>query len=165
MIWRLACFVLALVTVVIMAVAWYTQYVWGWDPCALCSLQRIPYIIAPVVLLGAAGLWHRDPRAVRLLLALAMMAFAFGIATALYHVGAEQGWWRANISCASPLNWDRQTGTTGFIDLLQNQNVVSCSKSTVFVWGMSMAFTNVLVSVFLFTASAFVFHKRTHQQG
>ena len=85
-----------LASAVALTIALIAQYGFQFEPCELCSYQRIPY--ATILLLGggalAIGEWNK--RAVGYLFA---TIFLTGAALAFYHVGVEQFWWQAVTSC------------------------------------------------------------------
>lgn len=138
---------LALLSLLTLGIALFTEIVWGWEPCTLCSLQRLPYLSAPILLGAASGFWARDRRVSGLLLWLSAASFAFGLGAAFYHVGAEQGWWRAAVACASAIDIGQDADAAALLAILQARDPVSCEAATPFFFGLSMALSNLLASL------------------
>lgn len=80
-----------------LAVGLTAQYGFDLEPCILCLYQRIPFIIAGLLAIGALALPLRR-RKVAALLALAGLALLVNAGIAVYHVGVEQHWWAS--TCA-----------------------------------------------------------------
>jgi disulfide bond formation protein DsbB len=111
----------------------------GWAPCAMCLWQRWPHGAA--VALGAAGLF----------LPLAPVAYLGALAAAttsglgIYHSGVERDWWEGPASCTSA--GGGISGLSGS-DLLSTDGpaLVLCDQFTPFLFGLSMANWNALIS-------------------
>ena len=138
---------LALLSLLTLGIALFTEIVWGWEPCTLCSLQRLPYLSAPILLGAASGFWTRDRRVSGLLLWLSAASFTFGLGAAFYHVGAEEGWWRAAVACASAIDLGQDADAAALLAILQARDPVSCEAATPFFFGLSMALSNLLASL------------------
>ncbi len=146
-------FLLALATIV---GAWGFQLFGGFIPCELCYQERIPYYVGvPLALVALASAWLGGPPwLTRGALLLAALVFAWSTYLAVYHTGAEYGWWHGPTECSSgngPL-----TSTTG--DLLSQLNktkVVPCDVVTWTFLGLSFAGWNAVVSLALTVAGLF----------
>jgi disulfide bond formation protein DsbB len=89
---RLAGLVTAAVALLVLAVAYFAQYVLHRPPCELCLWERWPYRL--VVLLGVLGAMGK-PRTTRFFLLLAGLVMVGDVGIAFLHVGVEQGWWNS----------------------------------------------------------------------
>ncbi len=124
--------------------AWGFQLIGGYLPCKLCLQERIPYYAGlPILLLGLL-LASRMERPARLLYALAGLVFLAGFGLAVYHAGAEWGFWEGPSDCGGG-----QTLATNAADLLkqiQATKLVSCTEATFRLLGLSFAGWNAVAS-------------------
>jgi disulfide bond formation protein DsbB len=122
------------------------QYGFHLAPCVLCLWQRVPYVVAGFLALGA---YLRKPygKPAQILLALIALVFLTGAALALFHSGVERSWWSGTAGCAiRPLHgndiesWRQQllTMATG-----------SCEEISWTFLGLSMANWNIPLSLAL----------------
>ena len=75
------------------------QYGFHLAPCILCLWQRVPYIVAGLLALGAF-LWKPYGKHTRILLTLIAFAFLCNAGLALFHSGVERSWWSGTAGCA-----------------------------------------------------------------
>lgn len=127
------------------------QHLGGMAPCQLCLRQREVYwaaITIGVLGLAATRLWPKlyVPRATAALLAVAFLA---GAAVAIYHAGAEYGFWPAPATCGQT-----RTGAVTLDDLNAvlaggKQTAPRCDEAPWSLFGISMAGYNALISLVL----------------
>ncbi len=129
--------------------AHYAQRVDGLPPCILCLKQREAYWAAVALAAAAIGARYTPWKGwlVRLLLAGLALAFLYGTGMAIYHAGAEQGWWEGPKACAAG-------GTSSAADVAAllnggKVNIVSCEDPTYWPFKsfLTMAGWNVLISL------------------
>jgi len=129
--------------------AWAFQLLGGYQPCALCLEERLPYYvglpIALVALLAAAA--GAKPTVSRMFLMVAGLVFAYNVYLGGYHAGAEWGLWAGPTDCAA--TGDGVTGTTDILAELETIKVVSCTEVQWRFLFLSFAGWNVVVSLFL----------------
>jgi len=136
------------ISAAMLAIAHGFQTFGGLAPCHLCLEQREVYwvamgISAVAVLAMLTRIRAPLPRVASLLLAL---VFAYGVYLAGFHAGAEWGWWKAPVTCAS-------TGvkvTAADMQALLGGATVqgpACDKAAWVFLGLSMAGWNFLASV------------------
>jgi len=121
----------------------------GLVPCELCWEQRFAYYWGLPVLALVLILWHRVPRAVRLVgLLIAAAIFAWGTYLATYHAGVEWGFWPGPTACTG------LGGDISFSDLsnLDAAHVVPCDKVQFRFLGISLAGYNALISAAIVVA-------------
>ncbi len=124
------------------------EHIGGYQPCALCLMQRTPYYLgAPVAALAVVAAWFWPVRSV---LALLFAAFAalmlYGGGVAIYHAGVEWGFWEGPAACAEA------PGGGSAADMLGDLGQVTLPSCTEANWrflGLSFAGWNVLVSAAL----------------
>jgi disulfide bond formation protein DsbB len=144
-----AVFTLALGSAAALAVAFVTQYGFGYAPCELCIWQRWPYAVAialGLIAYGARPLVRSREAPGRApirfaLLVLATFALIVDVGIAGFHVGVEQEWWEGLSGCGA-------STSAGSLDDLRAQimaaPLVRCTDVAVSVLGLSMAAWNAL---------------------
>ncbi len=124
------------------------EHIGGYQPCALCLMQRTPYYVG-IPLAAAAGLaaLAGAPRSVPVALfglLAALMLYNAGLGA--YHTGVEWGFWAGPASCAPSIGIEN---AADMLNQLQNAHPPSCTEASWRFLGLSFAGWNVLVSVFL----------------
>ena len=142
-------------SVLTLATALVSQFVFGLEPCTLCHYQRVPYAITAV--LALIGLIVAiEPERMKIsafLIFLCSPIFLAGAAVAFYHVGVEQHWWTSFLEgCAVDL------GVPSGQDLLKMIESKPAPRCDQIAWqdpiiGVSMAGYNVIVSLALAAGS------------
>ena len=125
-----------------------SQYLGGLHPCELCLWQRIPHGVIIVLALGAL-LWFRGKRERTIIAILVAIAFAFGTAIALYHVGVEQSWIQGSASCVGASALNQAQSTVELRKLLMASSLVRCDEISWTLFGLSIAAWNALTSLLL----------------
>lgn len=67
--------------------AFFIEYILGHQPCNLCILERIPYVIAIVIIL----LNYKFSQFEKIFLVLLVIVFLTATILSVYHFGIEQG--------------------------------------------------------------------------
>ncbi len=118
------------------------QYVWKLQPCNLCIMQRIPYVLAIALCLW--GIFSKKhPVVFRFL----MVCFAVGLLLSLYHLAVQYGFIRDRCKAAS-ITKDIQV----FEDLLLRKK--GCGEISWVLFGLPIPFHNAL----LFSCLGFAAH-------
>ena len=149
------------ISIVALAAALTSQYVFGMHPCILCLYQRIPYAV--VILLTVLGIIATKIMGAKygvLNIFLCGIAFIINAIIAFYHVGVEQKWWAS--SCALPnlsnLNPEE------LMAAIQSAPTVSCDQIPFELFDISMAGYNVILcfilGVYAFIAATTVIKKK-----
>lgn len=132
-----------------LAVALVLQYAFGWQPCHLCVLQRIPYGLA--ILPGLAMLYPPARKyALPLLWAQALIWLA-SLVLGFYHIGVEELWWSSGV-CEADLS---ATTLDAFYASLSD-HPSSCANVPYHILGQSLARWNALLSAACLGYSLFV---------
>ncbi len=123
--------------------AFFIEYVLGHQPCNLCLIQRIPYVMC-LILIILNYLIEKDEKFVILLL---ILIFSFGFLISFYHFGIEQGFFKESAVCT-------MKNTSGIIskeELLKQLQIkiVSCKDVTFRIFGFSLTTFNILINLFL----------------
>ncbi len=123
------------------------EHIGGYQPCALCLMQRTPYYLGiPVAAVILVLLAMNGPRGLVLALFVALAALAlYNAGLGTYHSGVEWGILDPPATCAG-------TGDLGggsIIDRLKTETAPSCTDAVWRFLGLSFAGWNVLVSLLL----------------
>ena len=130
------------------------EHIGGYQPCALCLMQRTPYYVG--VPLSAAAALAAFVRAPRVLLVLLFGGFAalmlYGAGLAAYHAGVEWKFWPGPQTCTGTGHVD----VGELKDLLAGKlhNIVRCDQPAWIFLGVAMAGWNAVGSLILAGLSA-----------
>ena len=136
--------ILILVTVLII------EYFFGYMPCNLCKIERIPYGISIIILIANYNFKGNEIFYSVLL----MLVFSFSIIISIYHLGIEQGFINESTVCA-----------TQNLNLLTKDEIlksfkelnVSCKDVAFQIFGFSLTTYNIIVSILMFILSTKIY--------
>ena len=136
-----------LVSIIALVSAFFIEYILDHQPCNLCILERIPYLLAIIVVL----LNYKFIQFEKFFILLLIIIFLAGTILSLYHLGIEQGLIKESLVC------DLKSGS----DLLSKQEIlkqlqeksINCKDVTFKIFGLSLTSYNILISI-LITFSA-----------
>ena len=136
-----------LISVIALVSAFFIEYVLGHQPCNLCILERIPYLLAIIIILLNFKFSHYE----KFFILLLSIIFLAGAIISLYHLGIEQDFIQESLVC------DLKSGSNllskeEILKQLQEKNV-SCKDVTFKIFGLSLTSYNILISL-LITVSA-----------
>ena len=126
------------------------QYIFGYQPCKLCIIERIPYGLA-IIIITLNYIFKKDQIFYTILL---LLVFSFSIIISIYHFGIEQGFIEESAVCASKN-----------IDLMNKEQVlnslkelnISCKDVAFRIFGLSLTTYNIFVSILMFVISIKIF--------
>ena len=123
--------------------AYFIQYVLGHQPCNLCLIERIPYILI-IIVITILFLFKKYEKIHLILLSL---IFISATLISFYHFGIEQDFIKESLVC--DLNFQKNSLNTE--DLLKELKVgtISCKDVTFKILGFSLASINMLISLIL----------------
>jgi len=123
------------------------EHIGGYQPCALCLMQRTPYYLGiPLAALALVALAMNWPRTLVLILFAGLAGLAlYNAGLGVYHSGVEWGRWEGPASCAGTGDF----GGGSIIDRLKGEVAPSCTEAVWRFLGLSFAGWNVIVSVLL----------------
>ena len=123
--------------------AFFIEYVLGHQPCNLCVLERIPYVVAIVIIL----LNYKFSQFEKLFLVLLIIVFLTATILSVYHFGIEQGFIEESLVCDLK-NGSGVTSKEEILKQLQEQKV-SCKDVTFKIFGLSLTTYNIVISIFI----------------
>ena len=122
--------------------AFFIEYILGHKPCNLCLFERIPYILA-IILIVLVLIFKNLEKNVFLLLSI---IFLLATLLSFYHFGIEQGFIKESAACDIKQNANNLSKE----DLLKELNNarISCKDVDFRFFGFSLATINTLISLF-----------------
>ena len=123
--------------------AYFIQYVLGHQPCNLCLIERIPYILT-IIIITLILIFKKFEKIFLLLLTLIFVAATL---ISFYHFGIEQGFIKESLVC----DLEAQTNSFTKEDLLKElkTKTISCKDVTFKIIGLSLASINIIISLIL----------------
>ena len=141
-----------IISIVALTSAFFIEHVLSHQPCNLCILERIPYLLSIIIIVLNYKFAHLE----KYFMVLLILIFLAATILSLYHLGIEQGFIEESLVC------DLKNGT----DLLSKEDIlkqlqeknVSCKDVTFKILGLSLTSYNVIISIliFYFTAKAYL---------
>ena len=123
--------------------AYFIQYVLGHQPCNLCLIERIPYILATIIILLNL-IFKKYEKFIFIMLAL---IFVFATLVSFYHFGIEQGFIEESLVCDLSNTNDNLTKDALLKQL--KEKTVSCKDVTFKIFEISLATINTVISFLL----------------
>ena len=139
------------ISIVALASAFFIEHVLGYQPCNLCILERIPYLLAIIIILLNYKFIHLEKY---FLLALTLI-FLISTALSLYHLGIEQGFIKESLVCDLN-NRPNLLSKEDILKELQQKNV-SCQDVTFKIFGLSLTTYNILISLIISISTAKIY--------
>ena len=135
---------LTLITSILaLASALFIEHALGHQPCSLCILERIPYLLAIIIIILNYKFAHFEKYFIFLLI----LIFLAATILSLYHLGIEQGLIEESLVC------DLKKGSNllskeEILKQLQEKNI-SCKDVTFKIMGLSLTSYNILISMLI----------------
>ena len=132
-----------LISVIALVSAFFIEYVLGHQPCNLCILERIPYLLALIIILLNFKFSHFE----KFFILLLIIIFLVGAIISLYHLGIELGFIQESLVCDLKSASDLLSKEE-ILKQLQEKNV-SCKDVTFKIFGLSLTSYNILISLLI----------------
>ncbi len=121
--------------------AYFIQYILGHQPCNLCLIERIPYILI-IIIISLIYIFKKNEKIYIFLLSL---IFISAMLIAFYHFGIEQGFIKESLVC--DLNNENKSLTTEELLKELKEKTISCKDVNFKILGLSLATINTLISL------------------
>ena len=123
--------------------AFFIEYALGYQPCNLCLIQRIPYVLCLILII----LNYYQKKNEKFIILLLILSFSFSFLISFYHFGIEQGFFEESTVC-------KMKNTSDIIskeELLKQLQLktVSCKDVTFRILGFSLTTFNMFISLIL----------------
>ena len=143
--------IIFLVSTVALLSAFFIEYILGHQPCNLCIFERIPYLLAIIIILFNLKFNQFE----KFFILLLVIVFLFGAILSLYHLGIEQGFIQESLVC------DLKSGSNllskeEILKQLQEKDI-SCKDVTFKIFGLSLTSYNILISLLISISSGKVY--------
>ena len=122
-------------------VAYFIQYVLKHQPCNLCLIERIPYVIA-IIITSVCLFFDKFEKISLIILSI---VFFSGTLIACYHLGIEQGFIMESQVC--DLNNDNSDLSKEALLKQLKEVSISCKEVTFKIFGLSLATFNIFISL------------------
>ena len=132
-----------LISIIALSSAFFIEYVLGHQPCNLCLLERIPYLLAIIIILLNYKFIHFEKNFILVL----TLIFLVATGLSLYHLGIEQGFIKESLVCDLN-NGSNLLSKDDILKQLQQKNV-SCQDVTFKIFGLSLTSYNILISLII----------------
>ena len=140
-----------LISIVALTSAFFIEHVLGHQPCNLCILERIPYLLAIIIILLNYKFIHLE----KYFILSITLIFLIATALSLYHLGIEQGFINESLICE--LNGGSNLlSKEDILKQLQQKNV-SCQDVTFKIFGLSLTSYNIIISLIISTLTAKIY--------
>tara|TARA_Y100000591_G_scaffold22033_1_gene16280 strand:- start:9 stop:491 length:483 start_codon:yes stop_codon:yes gene_type:complete len=140
-----------LISIVALASAFFIEHVLGHQPCNLCILERIPYLLAIIIILLNYKFIHLEKY---FILSLTLI-FLVATALSLYHLGIEQNFIKESLVCELN-NGSNLLTKDDILKELQQKNV-SCQDVTFKIFGLSLTSYNIIISLIISVITAKIY--------
>ena len=140
-----------LISAVAIISAYYFEYILGYQPCNLCLIERIPYILS-LVILSVNFKFNKNEKYLILLL---FFIFIFSLTVSIYHFGIEKGFIQESLLCNLKNGADILSKEVLLKEL--QKITVSCKDVTFRFLGFSLTTINIFVSLLLVFLLAKIF--------
>ena len=133
-------FIISLISIIS---AYFIEYALGYQPCNLCLIERVPYILS-IILITINYKFNQNEKFIILLL---ILIFIFSFLISVYHFGIEQGFFEESAVCT--LN--NATDIISKDELLKSfkEKTVSCKDVTFRIFGLSLTSINMVISLII----------------
>ena len=132
-----------LISIVALASAFFIEHALGHQPCNLCILERIPYLLAIIIIVLNFKFVHLEKYFILLL----VLIFLIATVLSLYHLGIEQGLIKETLICDLK-NGSNLLSKEDILKQLQQKNI-SCQDVTFKIFGLSLTSYNIIISLTL----------------
>ena len=135
--------IILLISFVSIVSAYFIEYALGHQPCNLCLLERIPYILSIVLIV----INFKFKKSEKFLILFLIVTFIFSFLVSVYHFGIEQGFFEESSLCTLKDN----SNIISKEELLKilNEKTVSCKDVTFRIFGLSLTSVNIFISLII----------------
>ena len=140
-----------LISIIALSSAFFIEYILGHQPCNLCILERIPYLMAIIIIVLNYKFIHLEKYFILLLI----LVFLAATILSLYHLGIEQGFIKESLVCDLKKGSDL-VSKEDILKQLQEKNI-SCKDVTFKIMGLSLTSYNILISLLITISSARIY--------
>ena len=140
-----------IISIVALTSAFFIEHILGHQPCNLCILERIPYLLGIIVIVLNYKFVHLEKHFMLMLIIIFLVATILS----LYHLGIEQGFIEESFVCDLK-NSSNLLSKEDILKQLQEKNI-NCKDVTFKIIGLSLTSYNILISLLITISSARIY--------
>ena len=140
-----------IISIIDLSSAFFIEHALGHQPCNLCILERIPYLMAIIIIVLNYKFTYLEKYFILLLI----LIFLAATILSLYHLGIEQGFIKESLVCDLKKGSDL-VSKDDILKQLQEKNT-SCKDVTFKIIGLSLTSYNILISLLITISSARIY--------
>ena len=142
--------ILFLLSFTVLLTAYTIQYLLGFQPCNLCIIERLPYVLTIAIII----LNYKFKQNQLFFSVLLFLVFIFSVLISLYHLGIEQGLIDESNICRS-----NNVGLIMKEEILKSLKVIriSCKDVTFKIFGLSLTTYNIFASILMLLISTKIY--------
>jgi disulfide bond formation protein DsbB len=146
-------FIISLISII---AAYYIEYILGHQPCNLCVIERIPYVLSLIVLIFN----YKFKKLEKFSILLLVFIFIFSLILSIYHFGIEQGLFEESLICKLKDGADILTKDELLKEL--QKKIISCKDVTFKIFGFSLTTINIFISliIIIFLIKIFISYEK-----
>ena len=135
--------IIFLISLISLISAYFIEYILGHQPCSLCLIERIPYVLSVILIILNYFLKKNE----QFIILLLILLFSFSFILSFYHFGIEQGFFEESAVCSIK----NASDTISKEELLKQLQVriISCKDVTFRIFGFSLTSFNMIISLIL----------------
>ena len=126
-----------------LTMAYFVEYVLDHKPCNLCLIERLPYVLA-IIIISLGLILKKFEKTIIIFL---ILIFVVATIISFYHFGIEQGFFEESSVCKLKNNITNLSKD----DLLKElqKETISCKDVSFRIFGFSLATINTIISFIL----------------
>ena len=130
-----------LISLVSIFSAYFIEYFLGYQPCNLCIIERIPYLLCLIIIL----INYKFRKYEKYLIITLIFLFIFSLIISIYHFGIEQGFFQESSVCGVMSLTESITKEELLKQL--SEKAISCGDVTFRIFGLSLTSINIVISL------------------
>ena len=132
-----------LFSIFVLTIAYFVEYVLGHKPCNLCLIERLPYVLA-IIIISLGLILKKFEKTIIIFL---ILIFIVATIISFYHFGIEKGFFEESLVC----KLDNNITNLSKDELLKElqKETISCKDVTFRIFGFSLATINTIISLIL----------------
>ena len=132
-----------LFSIFVLTIAYFVEYVLGHKPCNLCLIERLPYVLA-IIIISLGLILKKFEKTIIIFL---ILIFVFATIISFYHFGIEKGFFEESLVC----KLDNNITNLSKDELLKElqKETISCKDVSFRIFGFSLATINTIISLIL----------------
>ncbi len=133
--------------------AFFIEYVLGHQPCNLCLIERVPYVLSIMIIMTIFFIKKNH----KFLVLLLIITFVFSFTISFYHYGIEQGFFQESSVCGVK-NLGEGLSKEDLLKQL-SEKTISCRDVTFRIFGLSLTSINIVISLLFIITLLNIFNK------